>query len=168
MSQLPMKLTHFNLFVDGKGFAGLVNEITLPKLAMKTEEHISGGMDAPIEIEMGMEKLESSFVMASYDPHVFRMLGFRKGGAIAIIARGALKRNEEVIPMTVTMRGKVREIDMGSWKKGEDTSMTFNISVEYYRLDQGTENLIEIDILNLVRRIGGYDQLSGVRDALLI
>jgi P2 family phage contractile tail tube protein len=168
MSQLPMKLTHFNLFVDGKGFAGLVTEITLPKLTMKTEEHLSGGMDAPIEIEMGMEKLESSFVMASYDPHVFRMLGIRQGGAIALIARGALKRHDEVTPMTITMRGKIKEIDMGAWKKGGETSMTFSVSVEYYRLDQGIENLIEVDIPNLVRRIGGFDQLSSVRDALLI
>ncbi|SMG63879.1 Phage major tail tube protein, partial [methanotrophic bacterial endosymbiont of Bathymodiolus sp.] len=54
-------LKNMALFVDGRGFAGNVEELTLPKLTLKTEEFRNGGMDAPIEVEMGMEKLESEF-----------------------------------------------------------------------------------------------------------
>ena len=35
---LPRILKNFNLFVDGRGYAGRVDEITLPKLTIKTEE----------------------------------------------------------------------------------------------------------------------------------
>lgn len=166
--KIPAKLTHFNLFVDGKGLAGLINELTLPKLTMQTQDHQSGGMDAPVEVEMGMEKLESTYVLAEYNPDVIRLMGFRQGGSIALIARGALKVNDDVTAMTCTMRGKIKELDMGSWKKGDDTTMTFTVAVDYYRLDRGAENLIEIDVPNLIRKIGGIDQLSGVRNALLI
>ena len=49
-------LKNMSLFVDGRGYAGNVDELNLPKLALKTEEFRGGGMDAPIEIDMGMEK----------------------------------------------------------------------------------------------------------------
>ena len=59
-------LKNMNLFVDGRGYAGVVDELTPPKLTMKTEEHRAGGMDAPVELDMGMEKLEASFSLKKY------------------------------------------------------------------------------------------------------
>ncbi len=56
---LPKILRNFNVFVDGRGYAGKIEEITLPKLTIKTEEYRAGGMDIPISIDMGMEKLEA-------------------------------------------------------------------------------------------------------------
>ncbi|GHT98386.1 hypothetical protein FACS1894126_3800 [Alphaproteobacteria bacterium] len=56
---LPKILKNFNVFVDGRGYAGRVEEVSLPKLSLKTDEFLAGGMDAPIEIDLGMEKLEA-------------------------------------------------------------------------------------------------------------
>lgn len=50
-------LKNFNLFVDGRGYAGNVSEYTPPNLAVQTEDHRAGGMDAPIALDMGMEGL---------------------------------------------------------------------------------------------------------------
>ena len=36
---LPKILKNFNVFVDGRGYAGKIDEITLPKLTIKTEEY---------------------------------------------------------------------------------------------------------------------------------
>ena len=58
---------NFNLFVDGKGFAGQIEEFTPPKLTLKTEEFRAAGMDAPIELTMGLEKLEASFSLIAVD-----------------------------------------------------------------------------------------------------
>lgn len=57
--ELPHVLKNMNLFVDGRGYAGRVDEIKLPKLTLKTEEHRAGGMDIPVELELGMDKLEA-------------------------------------------------------------------------------------------------------------
>jgi len=168
MSELPFKLTNFNLFIDGKGFAGIVEELELPKIEFQTESYRSGGMDAPLAIEMGMNELEANYTLGSYEPEVFRLMGFRAGLPVVLIARGALKRHEEVIPITVTISGQVTSVDMGSWKAGDNTSMQFAVKCSYYRLDRGVENLIEIDVKNLIRRFGGVDQLEAIRQALFI
>lgn len=44
-------LKNFNAFVDGRGYAGRIDEISLPKLSIKTEEHRAGGMDIPVAID---------------------------------------------------------------------------------------------------------------------
>ena len=56
-------LKNFNLFVDGRGYAGRAEEVTPPKLTIKTEEIRNGGMDAPISVDLGMEKLECQFIL---------------------------------------------------------------------------------------------------------
>ena len=65
---IPRKLKHFNLFVDGRGYAGKIEELTLPKVTIKAEEFRAGGMDAPMEIDLGMEKLEAEFTLAMRTP----------------------------------------------------------------------------------------------------
>ena len=62
--ELPRVLKNMNLFVDGRGYAGRIDEIQLPKLTLKTEEHRAGGMDLPVEIDLGMEKLEAELTIA--------------------------------------------------------------------------------------------------------
>ena len=64
---LPKILKNFNLFVDGRGYAGRVDEITLPKLTIKTEEFQGAGMSAPVEIDLGMEKLEMDMRFSEYE-----------------------------------------------------------------------------------------------------
>ncbi len=68
-------LKNMALFVDGRGYAGNVEELTLPKLTMKTEEFRGGGMDAPIEVEMGMEKLECEFTLTRFDKEALKLFG---------------------------------------------------------------------------------------------
>lgn len=72
---LPKILKNFNVFVDGRGYAGKIDEVTLPKLTIKTEEYRAGGMDIPINIDMGMEKLEAEFTFSEYDSELFRLFG---------------------------------------------------------------------------------------------
>lgn len=55
---LPRILKHFNVFADGNSHAGEVEEITLPKLTRKLEEYRAGGMNGPIDVDLGNEKLE--------------------------------------------------------------------------------------------------------------
>ena len=53
---IPQTLFNTNLFVDGINFAGDVPSLTLPKLAVKTDEYRAGGMAGAIELAQGLEK----------------------------------------------------------------------------------------------------------------
>ena len=117
--ELPRVLKNMNLFVDGRGYAGRVDEIQLPKLTLKTEEHRAGGMDIPVEIELGMEKLEAQLTISDYDPEVFKLFGLLDFSESQITLRGAIQaQGSEAKPVIVHLRGGWKELESSNWKPG--------------------------------------------------
>ena len=160
-------LKNMALFVDGRGFAGNVEELTLPKLTLKTEEFRNGGMDAPIEVEIGMEKLESEFTLTRFDKNVLKLFGLAPGQLTPLTIRGAVISDDGTqTAVVVNLQGIVREMDPGNWKPGEKATLKIMMALRYYKLTHGGDVVHEIDIPNMVRTIGGVDQLSAVRSAL--
>tara|TARA_R110002072_G_scaffold246432_4_gene405685 strand:- start:1678 stop:2181 length:504 start_codon:yes stop_codon:yes gene_type:complete len=160
-------LKNMALFVDGRGFAGNVEELTLPKLTLKTEQFRNGGMDAPIEVEMGMEKLESEFTLTRFDKNVLKLFGLSPGQLTPLTIRGAVISDDGTqTAVVVNLQGIVREMDPGNWKPGEKATLKIMMALRYYKLTHGGDVVHEIDIPNMVRTIGGVDQLSAVRSAL--
>ena len=70
--------------------------------------------------------------------------------------------------VVVHLRGRVKEIDWGTWKPGEKVPMTAMISVWYYKLEHGGAVIHEVDVENMIRIVNGTDQLTQLRDALAV
>lgn len=167
MAQIPRVLKNFSLFVDGRGLAGSISTLTLPKLTTKMEEFRGGGMDAPVEIDMGMEKLESTFELFDYDENILSLYGLADGAATQVTARGALRRDgEAAVAMIVNLTGVVKEFDPGDWASGDQTSAKFAMALRYLKITIGGRVVAEIDKVNMIRRINGVDQLESIRTAI--
>nr|BDD44929.1 phage major tail tube protein [Coxiellaceae bacterium] len=163
---LPKMLKNLNAFVDGRGYAGRIEEINLPTLTLKTEEYRGGGMDMPVDIALGMEKLEADLTFADYDAELFRRFGLMDNAITAITLRGGLQNGDKTEPVIINLRALIRSLECGSWKAGEKTTLKMSLSVNYYKLTLNHQELIEIDAENMVRKIDGTDQLSTMREAL--
>jgi len=165
---IPSILKNMNAFVDGRGYAGRIESTTPPKLTRKMEEFRGGGMDAPIELDMGHEKLETTMNFAEHDPELLKLWGVTNHSAVAFQLRGAMQRDSDgsVIPVIVDLRGRFREIDPGDWKPGEKASMVASVAASYYRLRMNNDTIIEIDVPNMKCIVDGVDLLAAQRQAL--
>ncbi len=163
---LPKILKNFNVFVDGRGYAGKIDEITLPKLTIKTEEYRAGGMDIPINIDMGMEKLEAELTFAEYDSELFRLFGLINNNAVSLTLRGGLQGSSDTESVVINLRGLFKELDFGSWKPAEKAMLKCTVAANYYKLTIDGKELIEIDAENTIRKIDGVDQMTSMRTAL--
>lgn len=159
-------LKNFSLFVDGRGYVGKAEEVTPPKLTIKTEEFRGGGMDAPVEIDLGMEKLECQFVLAEFDKEIMKQFGLADGKAVQVTLRGALCDDSSTSPIVIKLRGAYKEQDFGKFKAGEKGTLTCSVSCRYYSLEIDGESIVEIDIENMIRKINGNDVMAEIRDAL--
>ncbi len=154
-------LKYLNLSVDGRGYAGKIEEYNAPDLTLSTEEFRGGGMDAPIDIDMGQEKMTCSFVLTSYDADVLALWGVKDGSTVQLTARGSLESlNGVKTPVEHNMQGKIISIARGTWGAGNKPSLTVTASLCYYREVHGQRTLHEIDVINMVRVINGVDQLA--------
>lgn len=160
-------LRNVNAFVDGTGYIGRIDEVMLPKLTVKTEEFRAGGMDAPVEIDQGMEKLECSMTTSGVDRTLLERFGLIQGEAVPFTFRGALRSEDATVTAAVaTIRGRIKEIDWGEWKPAEKAPLKATIAVRYYKLELEGETVHEIDVENMTRVINGVDQLTEMRTAL--
>jgi len=163
----PVPVTHFNLIIDGYGLGAKIEEVTLPKLTIKTEDFRAGGLDGIVVADMGLEKLELEATLFDYDPNVICKWGVAIGGGPTLNIRGAMKREGlPAIPISIKVQGMITEIDMGSWKAGEKKTMKIKMVCHYYLLSEAGVDLIEIDVLMGSRKISGLEQNLDVRSSI--
>lgn len=164
---IPEVLFNTHLIVDGTSFAGDVPSLSLPKVAVKTEEHRAGGMDGPIEMDMGLEKLEAMFTTTGVRRDAMRFFGLADQTAFNASFRGAFKGQKGSFTAVVaTLRGLLREFDPGEWKPGDKAELKYAVAVSYYKLELDGRVMYELDPMNAVRVINGVDQLAQMRTAL--
>lgn len=160
-------LKNFNLFVDGRGYAGQVDEVSLPDLAIQSEDYRAGGMDAPVSLDMGQEAMEASFVLTQYSADVLALWGVAQGQSVPLTVRGALESYDGTVkPMIANMRGRIVTMARGTWTAGQKATLTVTMRLDYYKETVNDVVLHEVDVVNMVRVVGGVDRLAQQRAAL--
>jgi P2 family phage contractile tail tube protein len=167
MNAAAQILKNFNLYVDGRGYAGNVDEVSLPILNIVGEDYRAGGMDAPIEIDMGMEKLEATFKVSKFDRDLIAKWGVAVGGTIPLVLRGALESLDGTVQaVVVKLTGRIHSMEVDTVTPGAKAAMTFRFAATAYSYQQDGETLIDIDVRNMKRIIGGVDRLAAQRKAI--
>ncbi|WP_186078672.1 phage major tail tube protein [Burkholderia gladioli] len=162
---MPRKLKYFNVYYNGVSYAGETAEITLPKLSRKMEEYRGGGMVGPAQIDLGQEALEIEWSLGGIDRDVLRQYGAGTADALMLRFSGAYQSDSAAgwTAVEVVVRGRMKEIDFGNAKSGEDTTHKVTMPLTYYKLSIDGEVIIEIDTLNAIMSIAGVDSLADVR-----
>jgi uncharacterized protein len=167
MSAVSQILKNFNLYIDGRGYAGNIDEVQLPALNIVQEDYRGGGMDAPLSIDMGMEKLEATFKVSKFDRDLITKWGVSAGSGVPLVLRGALESLDGTVKaVAVRISGSVHGLEFDTVTAGAKAGMTFKLSATSYKYEQDDETLIDIDILNMKRIIGGVDRLKEIRNAI--
>ena len=159
-------LKNLNVSVDGRGFAGMATEFVPPKLDIIYEQIRAGGMDSSAPVDMGMEPMECEMTLSGYDAELLKLWGLT-GDNVPLTARGALQSDDGTVKaIAINLQGKFVGLDMGTWKPGDQSPKKMKMVPTYYKLTIADEELIEIDVPNMIRKISGVDQLAEIRSAL--
>ena len=165
---LPRKLKHFMLFNNGNRYQGDVPEVTLPKLTRKMEDYQAGGMSGPIKIDFGQEGITLEWTAGGLMIDVLKQWGALKHDAVQLRFTGGYQAEDSdtVDAVEIVIRGRHTELDMGTAKKGDDTTFKVTSSCSYYKLTINDETIMEFDFINMIENIGGVDLLAKFRTAL--
>lgn len=166
---LPRKVKFFQLFVDGRGYAGEGEEFTVPKLTRKMEEYRAGGMQGPIDIDLGVEKIEADFTLGEYNEDIMRQWGICDNAGVKLRLMASTERDDqicEVTPHEIVMHGRWKEIDSGTWKGGDSSTMKVSVTISYLKWIINGDDFIEIDLPNVIFVVDGEDRLLIHRQAI--
>lgn len=166
---LPSIIKDGDVFIDGKGYFGKVEEITPPVLATKTEDFQAGGMIAALGVDMGLEKLESSIKCYEWSEDIYRKFGTVNGSSVSFRFMFASERedaSEELKAIEIVMRGRIVKLDPGSYKKGAISMLGVDIEPTYVRYEVDGKVLVEVDVPNMIYIVDGVDRYARRRVAL--
>src|SRR5690625_2663673 len=91
---LPQKLKNFNLFNEGQSYLGKAATVTLPNLTAQMEEWRGAGMDAPVDIDLGMEKLEMEWTAGGWLPDALKQFGVLNASGVGLRFTGAIQADD--------------------------------------------------------------------------
>lgn len=165
---LPKKLRDFNLFGDGNNWQGQIAELTLPSLSRVVEDYRGGGMDGAVELDMGQEKIELEWTAGGLINEIFDAYGASTLDATMLRFAGAYfsETDAATTAVEIIVRGRHRQIDMGTAKSGENNEIQITTSCSYYKLVIDGEEVLEIDIPGYVFKVRGEDRLADRRAAI--
>ena len=165
---MPKKLKDFNLFDSGNSYRGEVEEITLPKLSRKMEEYRAAGMTGPVSVDLGNEAITLEWTAGGLLLDALLQYGARSHNATQLRFAGAYENDDDgtVSAVEIVVRGRHKEIDMGSAKNGDDTKQKFSTACSYYKLTIDNKPIYEFDFINGVEKIGGKDTNASIRRAI--
>ena len=165
---LPRVLKDFTLFVDGLGYAGLVEEVTLPKLTRQMEDHQAGGMLGPVKLDLGMDAMTLECTIAEFNPEILKLWGNANASGINARFLGAITSQDGggTDAIEISVRGRFEEIDPGTAKKKETGKLKIKMPLTYYRYSHNGVVLIEIDLISGKESVGGTDLSAAVMKAL--
>ena len=161
---MPRKLKFMNTFLDGVSYLGVIESVTLPKLTRKLENYRGGGMSgsAPVDFGLDDDALTMEISLGGFsDDAIWSLYGAVGTGTLLRYA-GSYQRDDtgETVAVEVETRFKVKEVDNGESKQGEDTSSKLSLVCTYYRLTMNGKELVEIDVLNMIEKVNGVDRLD--------
>ena len=153
---------------SGLAYVGDALSVTPPKLGRKFEAARPAGLDREVDIDMGGEKLEMEATYAAPMRDILRQYGMTDVAGVQLNYVGTYVNDETGAMDTVeiTTRGRHQEIDFGESKPGEMGEFKVKTSLVYYKLEINGVEEIEIDVLNMIERVGGVDRLADRRAAI--
>lgn len=166
---LPRTLVNINAYADGIGYLGVISEFEQPKLAISTEDYRAGGMLGNVKLDKGLEALEATLTFAGHEKGLVRKFGTTDIDGVRLRLVGAYRADDGSAAQSVEIYagGRFTEIDMGKDKPGDATEHKYTAPLAYYRrvVDGRTE--VEIDMLQGIFIVNGFDIYGEIMAILL-
>ena len=146
---LPRTLKAFNITVGGKGNKGIVSKITLPKQKRKMEDLEVGGVDGPLEMDMGEEKLIITVYVKEINGGLTSGYGANTIDKTMFRLKGSVKSEDETVekPVQIIARGRWTEVDYGDWEAGKPGESKYIATLTYYKEVLDGVTIREVDKL---------------------
>ena len=158
------RISNANLYLDGASFFGKCEEIDLGTIKTVMSDFQGLGMVGLIELPDGIDKLEGKITWNSLYVEAarklvtpFKSLQLQCRSNVQVFNNGGLV-NEVPLVTTMTITGK--EYQLGTHKPRDPTKYETPFSATYVRQMINGEEVVLLDYLANIFRVGGEDQLG--------
>ncbi|MDA8449838.1 phage major tail tube protein [Acidovorax sp. GBBC 3332] len=161
------RVTNANIYIDGNNLLGRAEEVKLPDVTAMMAEHKALGMMGKIELPSGFDKLEGEIKWNSFYRDVarlvanpFKSLQLQCRSNIEVYGAGGRVSQQPLVTfLTVTFKKN----PMGTFKQHDNVELGAAFSATYVKQVLAGEDVLELDYMANIFRVGGEDLLADYR-----
>lgn len=170
-SNIPTKLTDYNVYNEGECLIGIEAEVTMPELAAITSEisgaGIAGTIEDPTPGYFGSLELEIKFRTVSEESSRLA----RKRSHTLTLRAAQTSHNPATGENTheglkVVVRGSCKSYAIGTFKQGEPTGTSVKLELDYIKITRDDVLVLELDKYNRIYSEEDEDYLKKIRDLI--
>lgn len=154
---LPKHTRTWNLYVDGRGYAGVAEKVKLPKLEREMEEWRAAGMGGPIKLDLGNKGLELNFTLGEYNTDILALWGITDPSGIGARFLAAAGDGTTTDAIEIEVRGRFEALDFGDVEMKKMSKLDVTMPLTYYRYAVNGVTKIETDLLSGKESVNGTD-----------
>lgn len=165
--RLPQSVADVSVFIEGNGFAGLTDKISLPEIERILETAKAGGFERDHDTGV-FKKMEFDVSVKEFNKIIYESVstGIANGKGIGIVLKGSILQDGEKTPFVATIQGKAG-IGLGGIGAGEGGTTQLKGTAERFVYELNGEELAHMDTRNMIAKIGGVDHLETLRNHVL-
>ena len=166
-ARLPSVLVDYNCYFRDESYAGLINKMTLPKIAVKMVEKAMSGVAGSVERSLGrLEAMTADITIDAFHPRVMEMPGSNDSRNELFIVKGALDQDGAIADLVIRFSGFWKSVDFGELAPEKETEVKSEIAVEHFEIEIDGRELVYVDKLTNTWRMNGKDMTKDIRRAL--
>lgn len=145
-----------------------LRNVKLPNIENNYVDHAAGGAPFAIEVSTHVNKMESTFSLVGWSPHVLTLLGSWEAEMRRFTVRGAVRDRKTggLMPAVAILSGELGKADPTEFRRGELMAHDYSIrGIVSYRLEMAGVLLLDWDFFENKRVIGDNDlnaELNGI------
>ncbi|MBC7907027.1 MAG: phage major tail tube protein [Rhodospirillaceae bacterium] len=157
---LPKVIKSWNLFIEGRGYAGVAEKTKLPKLEKEMEAWRAAGMLGAIKLDLGMKELEMEFTLGEFNADVLAMWGLNDASGIGarFLAAAVAEDGGGTDAIEISVRGRWESLDFGDVEGKKMSKLDVKMPLTYYRYNRNGTTLIELDMISGKEIVNGVDR----------
>lgn len=161
------RITNANVYLNGASLLGKAEEVVLPEIKATMSDHKALGMVGMLELPTGLDKLEAKIKWNSFYSDVLKST-HNIYEATALTIRTSLETYEgnarvAQVPVRVFLRGNFKGSGAATLKKQDNIELEATFNATYYKLEIGTDTIVEYDALANIYIVDGVDLLAEYR-----
>ena len=149
----------------------ILTELNLPAMDVQYNDHRAAGAPIYIELDTGMARLETTFVLVGVTPQVMNLVNSWVLTERKFFAYGNIRNHNtgKAIQAAAAFIGQLGRADPQNFRKGDVMHTNYAIrGITHYELKLADQELILWDFFTNVRKFGGKDKNAEVNANLHI
>lgn len=158
------RVTNAAIYINGNSMLGKAEEIKLPDIMALMTETKALGMVGKIELPSGFDKMEGEIKWNSFYPDVaavmsdpFSMVQLQCRSSVE--TWGTAGRTEQV-PLVTFLTVVFKMSPLGSFKQNDPAEFSSGFAAYYVKQQLAGKDIVELDVLANIYKVGGVDKLD--------